>query len=86
MLIKNYLTSFPTEVGPLYVLRGCLYEASQLGSRSCLGYFLLNFILHLHENRAGPPNRGPALCDPRPRLNGLGSFPYKHMYPSWLGF
>ena len=34
-------------------------------------YFLLNFMLRLYENR------GPASCDPRPRVNGLGSFPYK---------
>ena len=31
-------------------------------------------MLRLYENRAGPPNRGPASCDPRPRVNGLGSF------------
>ena len=34
-------------------------------------------MLRLYENRAGPPKRGPASCDPRPRVNGLGSFPYK---------
>ena len=29
-------------------------------------------MLRLYENRAGPPKRGPASCDPRPRVNGLG--------------
>ena len=35
-------------------------------------------MLRLYENRAGPPKRGPASCDSRPRVKGLGSFPYKN--------
>jgi hypothetical protein len=37
-------------------------------------YLLLNFILCLYGNRAGPPKRDPTWTDPRSRVTGLGIF------------